>query len=363
MGWLLGAGRGVMWQIFDGFGFAVRIVVLLFTWLAVAMFVSRELAAVMGLLVIGLWLFFFIPLNYIREVAWQSRQKKIMDTALAHSPPQPYHPGSALPPPTAGGLLIPNPSAGGGALDVYRDLPSLPDLEPRTHAQGFRRALALPVVGLLMFLGAENDTFMHMLLEARGITSKPPVAFDSIIIPAAVQAEFADRRLEMEAAARMTLRREPSCVIITGGQVEAVPQFASGSEQIAAIRDGRYVYVFTCETRRDKGETFTTWIGPDELDPGKLASLMNTLDPAPPIEKARPACVSAANALLAPINSRLVGAESVTVLRYDNAGSPYSGYGYLVSQEQVVRANGAVTTLTLSCWVDQNGEARVRFLR
>ncbi len=351
-----------MGQLFDGVGFGIRIVALLFTWLAVAMFVSRELAAVMGLVVVGLWLFLFMPLNYVREMAWQNRQKKIMDTALAHSPPQPYHPGSALPPPSAGGMVILNQPPGSGALDVYRELPSLPDLEPRDHARGFRRSLALPVVGLLMFIGAENDTFMHMLLEARGITSKPPVAFDNIAIPAAVQADFADRKLEMEAAARMTLRREPSCVIITGGRVEAEPQFATATEQTEALKNGQYVYIFTCETRRARGDMFTTWIRPDELDPGKIASLMNALDRALPVDAARPPCVADANRLLAPLNSRL-GDTPVKITRYDNAGPPYSGYGYLISQEQVTRANGATTTLTLSCWISHDGVAHARFLR
>jgi hypothetical protein len=352
-----------MGGFFDGLGFLIRLGVLLFTWLAVAIFASRELAAVMGLVVIALWVMFFLPLNFLREMAWQKRQKMTMQAALAHSP-KPYEPGSALPPPPVGGglVILNTPSSGSsGALDVYRELPSLPPLEPRTHALSFWRSLSLPIIGMLMFLGASNDTFMHMLLESRGMMHKAPIAWENIYVPPPLKDMFEDRHMEMESAARMTLRREGSCASIVSGRVEALNQFSPPAQQLEQIRDEQFVYVFDCLADPAKPAMHMTWISPDEISPGNLDALLQTFTRALAQDAAYTACAKAANELMAPMQGRLGASRGI--IRYDGARPPYSGSARLISAETMLRANGTTGNITLNCWVNSDGQAVVRLGR
>lgn len=356
----------------SGLGYVILLIALLFTWTMVATFVSPELAALMGVAVIGLWVFFFLPLNLVREIIWRGRQKKIMDEALRHSP-TPYQAGSALPPPSAYGggassgllMVMDQPSSGGGALDVYRDLPQLPKLEPRAHAKSFWRAIALPIVGVLMFIGANNDTVIYALLEARGMAQKMPIAWEQLKLEPA----YADYRSEMNEAARMVMRRERDCTRITGGRMAERVQFQPVIEQ---IERGDYVYEFTCDTGRlrtndsnplnvhKEQDLYWTWISPDELNRGLFVSIINAFSSPLALDVAYKACRTSINEVLTPLGATLGrnGAPQGHPGRI-----PYPDYVRVVSREEVVKNGALAGSVQASCWVGRDGIAQARVFK
>lgn len=339
----------------SGLGFVILVLALLFTWLAVAAFVSPELAAFMGLAVIAMWAFFFLPMGFIREVIWQGRQKKIMQAALAQSPSD-YQPGSALPPPSYGGALsVIEPKSSGGAVDVYREMPQLlPQLEPRDHAKGFKRALVLPVVGLLMFIGANNDTFLHLVLESRGLANKPNISWDALTLPP----EFADKKEEMQEAARKTIRREQGCNSIISGSLTAKAQFSPPGEQ---LEKGDYVYEFVCLPKLASPLPYSTWIDPQNMTRGTASSIRHAFSRPLKPEIAAEACQKAAIEGLKPLHASLQYEFKPEAVY--GGKMPYPDYLRLVGTVNLLRSGQPSGTIRLSCWVGRDQIAEVRFFR
>ncbi len=339
----------------SGLGFVILVFALLFTWLAVAAFVSPELAAFMGLAVIAMWAFFFLPMGFIREVIWQGRQKKIMKAALAQSPE--YQAGSALPPPSYGGgaLSVIEPRSSGGAIDVYREMPQLlPQLEPRDHAAGFKRALVLPVVGLMMFIGATNDTFLHIVLEARGLATKPDVSWEALTLPP----EFADKKDEFQEAARRTIRREQGCNSIISGTLTAKTQFSPPGEQ---FKQGEYVYEFVCLPKAASPQPYPTWTDPQNMTRGLISSLRHAISRPLKPEIATEACQKAALEGLKPLHATLQYAFKPEAIYAGRM--PYPDYLRLVGTVNLLRAGQPGGTIRLSCWIGSDQIAEVRFFR
>lgn len=342
-------------------GFLILSVVLLFAWLAIAAFATPELAFFVGFGVLMLWMFFFLPVGFLKEIIWQARQRKIMKAALEAAPA--YQPGSALPPPMAGNALSVVPQSSGGALDVYRDdLPQLlPRLEPRDHMLPFKRSLVLPVLGILMMIGASNDTLMQKLLEARGIMQKLPVEWSQLSLPP----QYADKKSEMEEAARMAIRRESGCAKILSGGLAALAQFHTPAEQAQQIANGEYVYEFYCQETSANTKPYLIWIGPDEISRGSFSSLASNLTHAPTNDEALKACREAGDKVLGPLGASLLSGGAVGALapRYNPGHMPYPDYVRVLTTETLVRGGVPGGNVEMSCWAGSEGETKVRFLR
>jgi len=361
-----------------GLGLLILVTVLIFTWLMVAVFVSAELASFMGLALVALWIVFFLPLGFIREVLWQSRQKKIMASALSGAP-LPYQAGTALPPPDmamSGGAvgggssgsalaMIDQPGSGGGAIDIYRELPQLPTLEPRVHASAFKKSLVLPFVGLFMFIGAQNDTLLYSFLQARGIAQQLPIEWDNLKLPN----EYADHADDIRAAAHLALRREGACGHITAGRLAAADQLSDAKQQAEQIANGKYVYEFDCEGSAKPPKPFTVWVTPDDMETSSLTALMGTITRTPSVETAKANCLTAANNALkaSQANVREPAKESTETVNVDVARSPAGGYLRVRGNYVMQRPDGAggytASYVGLSCWVTPEGHASVRFSR
>ena len=356
----------------SGLELAILSLVLLFAWLAVAVYASADLAFAVGLGVMLIWFFFFVPSGLIRELIWQSRQKKIMQQAL--SAPA-YQPGSALPAPERGNeLVLAAPS--GGAIDIYRDdLPQLlPQLEPRRHASAFKRSLVLPLLSALMMIGASNDTFMQKLLEARGIMEKLPIEWAALKLPPAYESE---RRYEMDRAARAVLEREGGCSRITHGSMVAFNQFAPPAEQTRQIVNGEYLYEFYCKASNSDEQQHLVWITPDEIDRGSFAGLASQFATRLTPEKALTACLAAANEQLKPLQASLSlppepvpgapGQPAVTTAPPEPqvfpGRLPYADYVRLITLQVLNRASGPPSLVNMSCWASLEGGANIRFYK
>ncbi len=349
-----------MSRFVSGLELLILSVVLLFAWLAVAVFASAELAFAVGLGVIVIWFLFFVPAGMIKELLWQARQKKIMMQAMQEAPA--YQPGSALPPPQRGtGLSVVNPSSGGGAVDIYRDdLPKLlPELEPRTHVDAFKRSLVLPLLGTLMTIGASNDTFMQKLLEARGMLNKVPVEWAELKLPAGHES----KRAEMEQAARLAIRRE-SCARIVSGTIAPLVQFRPAAEQAKQLAEGQYVYEFQCVPPLKDAPAHLIWVAPEEIDRGSFSALMSAMTRHPTTAALIAACEKQGNEQLKPLQAELVHPEKPEDQPQVIPGrSPYADYSRVIGPYVLARPNGAAGELNMSCWISAEAKATVRFSR
>lgn len=346
----------------SGLGFLILCLVLLFAWLAVAVFVSAELAFAIGLALVVLWTVLFLPVGFIKEMIWQARQKKIMQHAMAAAPA--YQAGSALPPPMAGNALAVVSQSAGGAIDVYRDdLPQLlPQLEPRDHALAFKRSLVLPVLGILMMIGASNETFMQALLEARGMMQKLPIAWEELKLPA----QYANKRSEMNEAARVVLRREGNCSKVVSGALAPRVQFKPQADQIAQIKAGDYVYEFYCLPSGQDAKPYLTFITPAEIDRGSFASLSASFDSHLREADALAACHAAGNKALEAMGATLAPASGDALVFKPEVipgRMPYADYVRVISVEGLSRNDLPSGNVAMSCWVDSHGTANVRFSR
>lgn len=349
----------------SGLGLLILVIVLLFTWLAVAVFVSPELAAAMGLAVVGLWFLFFVPMGFIKEMIWRSRQQKIIEQAMKAAP-APYQPGTALPPPSAtggpvggsasGSLMVVDQPGGGGAIDIYRELPQLPQLEPRDHMAAFKRALVLPFVGLFMFFGAQNDSVLHALLEARGMAQKAAVEWDKIKLPA----EYADYQSDMNEAARLVLRREATCGAVIGGRLAAQRQFTTAEDQAEQIANEQFVFELDCKGVTTKPEPYLAWVTPEDLNRSSIGTIFRSFAAPPPDDVVRKECLAAANTALQPLQATLQAIIEPTIAR---ARAPYPDYVRLHGNFRLIRANGLGGLIGMSCWAGKETSASVRFTR
>lgn len=345
-----------------GLGFVILAVVLLFAWLAIAAFATAELAFMVGFAVLMLWVFFFLPVGFLKEIVWQARQRKIMKAALEAAPA--YQPGGSLPPPMAGNSLtvIDQPRAG-GAVDIYRDdLPQLlPRLEPRDHLLPFKRSLVLPVLGILMMIGASNDTLMQKLLEARGMMQKLPITWEQLTLPP----QYLDKKGEMEEAARLAIRREGSCAKILSGGLAPLVQFQTPENQAAQIARGEYVYEFFCQEALANAKPYLVWVAPDEIDRGSFSSLASNLTQHLDNETALKTCREAGNKVLEPLGASLLpgGYPGSVEPRYNPGHMPYPDYLRVISTEILTRNGAQGGNIEMSCWVDSQKAAQVRFRR
>lgn len=355
-------------SFFEGIGFYVRLIVMLFTWLAVAVFVNPQLASLMGLFVIGLWLFVFMPIGLSKEINWQKRQQHIMQAALNASQSND----------DIAGLIanqkreINNPlvivSQQGQALDVYRELPQLPALEERSHSSFFTRACALLVAGIIMFFGAENDTFMHRYLESRGMLTKIPINIKSVNVPDAFRDVFLFDQSELEQAARMTISRLPACKAILSASISPQQQFVTVDEQKSDFEDGKYVYNFTCLPANNLQEPpFLTWITRDELSPGRISTILKLIRKRANEQMGLSRCTADINKKLAHLNKSVqaptLNKKTSIFLRHDEAASPYTGSLYLVYNALITDHSGSDGIVAVSCWVDGVGRAQARLIR
>ena len=194
---------------------------------------------------------------------------------------------------------------------------------------------------------------------------KPLIALDQIVIPREVTAMFADKGDEIEQNARLTVKMIGACREITGGRVEALSPFGTKPQQMDAIQRGDYVYAFHCKGRSSRLAAFTVWIAPQDMNVGRIESLMNTM--ARPLDKtaAREKCFVAGGELVKAMGARLVAnPDPESLVMYEAVGAPYAGYVYLVSNERLVLAGGERSGMvSLSCWISPEGETRARLLR
>lgn len=343
----------------SGLDLAILSLVLLFSWLAVAVYASAELAFAVGMGVIAIWFLFFVPSGMINELIWQARQKKIMQHAMSQTPA--YQPGTALPPPQSGTSLSVIDSPSGGAIDIYRDdLPRLlPELEPRMHATSFKRSLVLPILGTLMMIGASNDTFMQKLLEARGIMQKLPIEWAELKLPE----QYQNKRAEFEQAARLAIRRE-ACGRIMSGTIAPLVQFRPAADQARQIEAGDYVYEFTCKPQIQNGTPYLIWVAPNDLGRGSFTALMSSFTRHPTSAALIAACEATGNELLKPMQAMLVPVGASDKQPDVQPGrQPYADYSRVYGLYQLLRTNGAGGELNMSCWVNAERQAAVRFSR
>ncbi len=358
----------------SGLGLLILVVVLLFTWFLVVAFVSPELAALMGFGVLALWFLLFVPSGFIKELLWRSRQKKLMDTALS-SPA--YQPGTALPPPgtfgaigggTSGALMTTDqPGTAGSALDLYRELPQLPQLEPRDHLATFKRSLILVFVGISMIWGGTNEAVVHAIFEARGIAEKLPIATENLKLPHE-QSYYQDNLMQ---AARLTLRREADCHAILGGRLAEEEQFSKKLPPQKQIANGQLVYELICQHTDENSKNFLAWVTSAELDQGSLSAATSFFDKPPTLEETIALCDKAVNEQLDRLNSHgtLMGTPTATSAAergflFHVARSPFAGYARLSGIYALTRETGQPGgQIEASCWTNRQGPAAVRFLR
>ncbi len=256
----------------------------------------------------------------------------------------------------------------GQALDVYRELPQLPALEERTHSSFFVRACALLVAGIIMFFGAENDTFMHRYLESKGMLSKIPISIKSVSVPDAFKDVFSFDQSELEQAARMTISRLPACKAILSASVSPQQQFVTLDEQKSDFEDGKYVYNFTCLPASNLQEPpFVTWITKDELSPGRISTILKLVRKRANEQMGLSRCTADMNRKLARLNKSVqaptLNKKASIFLRHDEAASPYTGSLYLVYNARISDYNGIDGVVAVSCWVDGAGRAQARLIR
>lgn len=350
----------------DGFiarlGFLIRILVLIFTWAAVALFISPELAAGMGALVILLWLFFFLPKSLVDEFLWQKKASATLKAAMAQAPL--YQAGTALPAPenTAGQIIdVPPPATAGSTVEAWRDLPAL-QFDPRHHAGRFKRSFALPVVGLFMIICATNDTVVRHAMDTLGIKRDEPIEWAQLKLPDTLL----DKQEEMQAAARLALRREPYCGRITAGSIEPVKPFLVEAAAIKAeIEAGRYRYVFDCTgTARDTlgKRSLSIWAGPDDLKRSQFKNLFLVLSSPPAEEVAMPACRAATRTALTALGAT-IGDMLVEAPTYYPGSLPYPDHARLISVETLYRGAQMFGRMEVNCYVGPTGGVEIRFTR
>ncbi len=345
-----------------GLGFLIRILALIFTWAVVAIFVSPELAAGMGALVILLWLFFFLPKSLVDEFLWQKKASATLKSAMAQAPV--YQAGAALPAPeNNASQIIDVPASGetGSTVDVWRDLPAL-QFDPRHHANRFKRSFALPVVGLFMILCATNDTLVEHAMNTFGIKPDMPVEWEQLKLPDALLA----KRDEMQAAARLAFRREPYCGRITAGSIEPLKPFlVEGAAIKAEIEAGRYRYVFDCAgTPRDtlSKRSLSIWASPDDLKRSRFETLFLVLSKPPAEEVAVPACRAATRTALTALGAT-IGDMLVEAPTYYPGSLPYPDHARLISIETLYRGAQMFGRMEVNCYVGSTGGVEIRFTR
>lgn len=346
-----------MGMFMERLGFLIRILALIFTWAVVAIFISPEFAALMGAAVILLWLIVFLPKSLLDEVLWQKKATVMMKEAVAQAPL--YQSGTALPAPDH---YAPQSSSAetGGAIDVWRDLPQL-QFEPRNHVRRFWRSFALPLVGLFMIFSASNDSFVRGMMGAVGIKKSEAIEWAALKLPDAMLT----KREEMEAAARLALRREPYCGHITAGQIEPLTPFLIDGAAIKAELDaGRYRYLFTCApTGQSAGhQSLTIWALPDDVARGTYTSIFALLHKAPTAEAASSLCRAKTREAVRAMGVTLADMP-LEAPSYFPGSLPYPDHARLIGIETLYREGQVFGKLEVNCYVGPKGEVETRFAR
>lgn len=358
-----------MGGFFSGLGFLIRILALLFTWAAVAIFISPELALVMGLLVIVLWAIVFLPKGLWDELSWQRNASATLKAVMTAAPD--YQPGTALPAPTGGsssggGTALasydtPSGASATGAVDHYREMPKL-EFAPRDHIGRFKRSLALPVVGILMVLCANNDDIIRKMMATVGLEHELPIEWGKLTLPDA----WIGKHDEMQAAARLAMAREPYCGRILEGQIEATKPLTSTAEAIKTeIEAGRYRYVFNCahaNTANSPTHKIAIWVTPEDLERSRMTALLKLMTAPPSEDVASAACKSETRKTFAALGASL-DEMPIEAPSYYKGSLPFPDYARIVSIETLHREGRVFGQLEVNCYLGANGRIEARFTR
>lgn len=349
----------------SGLGFVIRIFALLFTWAAVAIFISPELAMVMGLLVIVLWAVVFLPKGLWDELSWQRKTTATLKAAREQAAP--YQAGMALPAPMGGSsgsgttLTDYDASSRSAEIDAYREMPKL-EFAPRDHIGRFKRSLALPVVGLLMVFCANNDSLIRNMMATVGIEHELPIEWTKLTL----SDEWLLKRNEMESAARLALTREPYCGRILDGQIEAIQPLTTAPREIRAeIEAGRYRYIFSCSasaSAANPNHTLTIWVTPHDLQRSRLMAVAKLLSTPPPAESSIAACKRDARRVFAVMGVSLDDIP-VEAPSYFKGSLPFPDRSRIVSIETLHREGRIVGQVEVNCYVGTDRPPETRFSR
>lgn len=349
----------------SGLGFLIRILALLFTWAAVAIFISPELALVMGLLVIVLWAVVFLPKGLWDELSWQRKTTATLKAAREQAAP--YQAGMALPAPIGGSssgsgiALIDDASSRSSEIDLYREMPKL-EFAPRDHIGRFKRSLALPVVGLLMVLCANNDDVLRNLMSTIGLEHELPIEWSNLNLPD----EWIAKREEMQAAARLAITREPYCGRIVDGEIEPTKPMTTSAPAIKTeIEAGRYRYVFRCSaasSTSNQGHKLAIWVAPDDLGRSRITAITKLLTPPPSDDASSTACKSEARKAFMSLG---VSFDDMPVEApvYFKGSLPFPELARIVSVETIHREGRIVGQLEINCYLGTNRPPEARFSR
>jgi len=340
-------------------GLVIRIFALLFCWLIIMLYVSPELAVIIALGLIGLWLAFFVPVAILKNAFRPKLPNLPMHPAESDYLPPSYSPApevvDAFPDtPTQGGSMVVSESTNEFQLpDMLPDYPAeeLPQhsyYDPPPENNFFRRSLLLPIAGILMIAGVWQNQALQDLLVQIGLHQPDPIAWDKLTAPPELRAEQAS-------AARLALRREGLCESISSGRV-------APADQLARKKSEAFVYEFSCHNVRFKPQEFLVWVTPTEIPTMPWPSLEQFRISALPTNVAQENCEASLGALLKPLN---VAADPTIEPKFTAYASnmPFRGYlrGYL--EQAFIKGDGSRISITASCWIPPVGETTARLVQ
>lgn len=339
----------------SSFSYGLGLLILLFgfsvAWLAVAVFVSNEMAGLMGLLVILFWFAVFMPVLVVREAMWRAKQG-----ALIRKYREMQEQGTLVGDGSGTSVMTVDAAGPGAHLPQmalqqdYAPWAEASDPYQRPHQGQFKRGLILLAAGCIMLIGASSSTVRDAIYSLAETLQPPAINWAQVV------AGEDDDALALRSAARVALFRENACGRILSGRVVRAPDL---------------VYEFVCAgSAVDKGGfgAYATWVVPEELGRKGLSAFTSFFRPRLRVEQAEVACNKALLALLASMGRKmqLAPAQAGGVAQTSmvlKANYPYSDYMRLISLTSLITESGQNATVRSNCWVSGDGQASVRLLK
>lgn len=339
----------------SSFSYGLGLLILLFgfsvAWLAVAVFVSNEMAGLMGLLVILFWVAVFMPVLVVREAMWRAKQG-----ALIRKYREMQEQGTLVGDGSGTSVMTVDAATHGSHVPQlalqhdYAPWAETSDPYKRPHQGQFKRGLILLAAGCIMLIGASSSTVRDAIYSLAESFQPPAINWEQVV------AGEDDDALALRSAARVALFRENACGRILSGRVVRAPDI---------------VYEFVCAgSAVDKGGfgSYTAWVAPQELERKGLSAFTSFFKPRLRVEQAEAACNKALIEVLAGMGRKMriappqngVPVQSSMVLK---ANYPYSDYMRLISVTNLITETGQKATVRSNCWVSGNGQASVRLLK
>jgi hypothetical protein len=339
----------------SSFSYGLGLLILLFgfsvAWLAVAVFVSNEMAGLMGLLVILFWFAVFMPVLVVREAVWRAKQG-----ALIRKYREMQAQGTLVGDGSGTSVMMASQMQGAGHLPQmalqqdYAPWAENTDPYKRPHEGQFTRSLILLAAGCIMLIGASSATVRDAIYSLAESFQPPAINWDQVV------AGEEDDALALRSAARVALFRENACGRILSGQVVRAPDV---------------VYEFVCAgSAVDKGGfgSYAAWVVPAELERKGLSAFTSVFKQGLRVEQAEAACDKALVELLGRMGRTMrlapkqlaAGAPTSLALK---AKYPYADHMRLISVTNLITESGQNAIVRSNCWVGSDGQASVRLLK